>query len=147
MKLLCLVPALLCVAGLAFAQTKKGKSVHKGRSTTATLAGSMKAGQLIYTENCVSCHQVDGGGVQNMNPPLIKTTYILGDKKRIINIVLNGLQHQDIDGDTYQNVMPSFNFLSDKQVAAILTFVRNSFGNKASLVHESDVKNLRTQKL
>ena len=62
-------------------------------------------------QTCVSCHQVDGGGVQNMNPPLIKTDYVLGDRTRLIKIVLNGFnENAEINGQTYSNNMPSHDF-------------------------------------
>lgn len=85
----------------------------------------------------------DGGGVANMNPSLIQSSYVLGDKPKIISVLLNGLSHVEIDGDNYQNVMPSHSFLSDRQIADVLTYVRNSFGNKASQISEKEVKALR----
>ena len=89
----------------------------------------------------------DGGGVQNMNPPLIKTTYVLGDKTRLIKIALNGLAEEiEIDGEVYTNVMPSHGFLKDQEIADVLTFVRNSFGNKASVIKVSEVKAARAEK-
>ena len=81
-----------------------------------------------------------------MNPPLTKTSWVLGNKSRIISVVLNGLSRQKIDGETYTNVMPGYNFLNDKQVADLLTFVRNSFGNKASAVTPAEVKATRNKK-
>jgi mono/diheme cytochrome c family protein len=81
-----------------------------------------------------------------MNPPLTKTSWVLGNKSRLISVVLNGLSRQKIDGETYTNVMPGYNFLNDKQVADLLTFVRNSFGNKASTVTPAEVKATRGKK-
>jgi len=88
---------------------------------------------------------VDGGGVPNMNPPLVKTSYVLGDKKRIIKVVLNGFtQNVDIDGESYSNNMPPQNFLKDQEIADVLTYVRNSFGNKAAAVKVAEVKAVRS---
>jgi mono/diheme cytochrome c family protein len=79
-----------------------------------------------------------------MNPPLKKTKWVLGDKKTLVGIVLNGLDKEiEVNDETYSNTMPSFAMLSDKEIADVLTFVRNSFGNKASQVTEADVKKLR----
>jgi DUF1365 family protein len=78
-----------------------------------------------------------------MNPPLIKTSYVLGLKSRSINVLLGGLGHATIDGQPFQNVMPSFSYLSDKQIADVLTYVRNSFGNRAAAVKAIDVKNAK----
>ncbi|MDB5135370.1 MAG: cytochrome c [Mucilaginibacter sp.] len=112
--------------------------------SAADLGKSVAAGQLIYTQNCASCHQVDGGGVQHMNPPLNKTTYVLGDKTELIKIVLNGFnKNVDINGGTYSNVMASHDFLKDQEIADVLTYVRNSFGNKADAITVDEVKDVR----
>ena len=96
---------------------------------------------------CVSCHQLDGGGVQNLNPPLIKTTYVLGNKGKLAKIVLNGFnENVEIDGNTYSNTMPSLSILKDQEIADVLTYVRNSFGNKAPAVTAADVKKARATK-
>jgi mono/diheme cytochrome c family protein len=108
------------------------------------LAASIARGQRVYKNVCITCHQEDGGGVQNMNPPLIKTEYVLGDKKRLIGIVLNGLKEPiEIDGQSYHNVMPAQAYLTDLNIADVLTYVRNNFGNKASSVLPAEVHALR----
>ena len=110
------------------------------------LAGSIDRGKKVYTERCLTCHQADGGGVQNMNPPLTKTKWVLGDKVQLIQIVLKGLSTGvEIDGDSYHNVMASHADLSNLQIADVLTYVRNSFGNKAKAVTEADVKSVRAK--
>ena len=110
-------------------------------------AASLANGKLVYTQNCLTCHQADGGGVSNMNPPLIKTTYVLGDKIRLAKIVINGFSEKvEIEGDVYSNIMPSLNYLSNQQIADVLTYVRSNFGNKASAVTVADVSKARTGK-
>ena len=105
---------------------------------------TMERGKKIYTQYCISCHQVDGGGVPGLNPPLEKTSYITGSKTRLIRILLKGLNtHEDIDGETYNNTMPPLNYLKDQQISDVLTYVRNSFGNKATAVTPGDVKYVR----
>src|ERR1700761_2977966 len=101
----------------------------------------MVIGKAIYEKHCQTCHQVDGSGAQNMIPPLIKTEYVLGPKAAIIKILLNGLNGElKVDGVTYGNEMPPQAILTNREIAAVLTYVRKSFGNKASLVTISDVK-------
>jgi mono/diheme cytochrome c family protein len=105
---------------------------------------SMERGKKVYDLYCLSCHMPDGSGVPRLNPPLAKASWVLGDKKRIINVVLKGLDEQvEIDGEYYQNVMAPHDFLSDQEVADVLTYVRNSFGNKASPVTSAEVKTVR----
>jgi mono/diheme cytochrome c family protein len=105
---------------------------------------SMERGKKLYDLYCMSCHMPDGTGVPRLNPPLAKTSWVLGDKKRIINVVLKGLDEPvEIDGETYQNVMAPHDFMTDQEVADVLTYVRNSFGNKASPVTPAEVKTVR----
>lgn len=125
-----------------------GKIVKKAPAKTSLISPVMKAsmerGSIVYASYCLACHQADAGGVPNMNPPLTKTEYVLGDKKRLINILLNGLNEEvKINDDTYSNPMPPHNFLTDDQIADVLTYVRNNFGNKASQVNKPEVAKLR----
>jgi mono/diheme cytochrome c family protein len=108
------------------------------------LAASVARGKQVYLAQCLACHQVDAAGVQGMNPPLIKTKFVLGDKPTLVKIVLNGMTGAvDINGDTYHNVMAPHSELTDQQIADVLTYVRNSFGNKASAVTAAQVKAIR----
>jgi len=112
-----------------------------------SLTTSKQRGKKVYDLYCLACHQADGGGVPRMNPPLSKTTYVLGDKKALIKIILNGLDEPiEINGDTYTNVMAPHDFLKDQEIADVLTYVRNSFGNKASLITVAEVKTVRATK-
>ena len=107
---------------------------------------TMERGKKVYTQYCVACHQLDGGGVPNMNPPLEKTAYVNGSKTRLIRIILKGMNtHEEIDGETYSNVMAPFNFLTDQQISDVLSFVRNSFGNKSTAITPGDVKYVRAR--
>lgn len=131
----------ILLAATSVAQQKK---IINKTSTVATKS-SIADGELVYTQFCVSCHLPDGGGVQNMNPPLFKTSWVNGDKARLVTTVLGGMSQQEIDDERYNNVMPSFIYLTDKQVADVLTYVRNSFGNKKSAVTASEVKPVRAK--
>lgn len=104
---------------------------------------ALERGKKVYEKICIACHQPDGGGVPRMNPPLIQTKYVLGDRKALIQIVLKGLQggQLEVNGEYYENPMPPHaDLLTDQEIADVLTFVRNSFGNKASAVSESEVR-------
>ena len=139
MKTFLILNAAICVAIIGssgFTASRQGD-----------LTASIKRGEVVYTQTCLACHQADGGGVPNMNPPLIKTKWVLGDKKQLIKVVLNGLTGElEVDGDTYHNNMPAQNTLTDLQIADVLSFVRNSFGNKASAVLPAEVKSMRGKK-
>ena len=101
-------------------------------------------GAALYKQYCLTCHQADGSGVPKLNPPLIKTTWVTGEKPKLIKWVLQGsVEKVDIDGEYYTNNMPAQNYLTDQQIADVLTFVRSSFGNKASAVTPTEVKTVR----
>lgn len=102
------------------------------------------SGKQLYTTYCLSCHQVSGKGVPSLNPPLAGSSWVTGDKQRLIRVVLNGLEGEDIDGETYNNVMPGHDFLTDQQLSEVLTYIRSSFGNKADAVTAAEVKAVRS---
>jgi mono/diheme cytochrome c family protein len=89
----------------------------------------------------------DGNGVPGLNPPLAKTDWVTGDKKRLINVILKGLNDPiEVNGEEYANPMPAQEFLSDQEIADVLTYIRASFGNKASAVTAAEVKAQRGRK-
>jgi mono/diheme cytochrome c family protein len=133
---------LTCLACLwlssGYAQTPAAKPTSK----TATVA-IKQPGQLTFEQNCLSCHQANGSGVPNLNPPLRGTEWVVGDKTRLINVLLKGLQGQEIEGEMYDNAMPAHDFLDDNQIADVLTYIRSNFGNKADAVKPEEVKAVR----
>lgn len=132
----------------AFAQTKTAAkpAAKKPATSSASMKLSFDRGKVIYTTYCLACHQADGSGVPRLNPPLIKTKWVVGDKKELINIILKGMDEIiEIDGEEYSNVMASHAFLKDQEIADVLTYIRNSFGNKASIVTPAEVKTVRAQ--
>jgi len=110
------------------------------------LKASVQRGKKVYETYCLSCHQSDGKGMLKMNPPLVKTKQVLGNKTQLINIILIGLDEEMvINGETYFNPMPSQPHLKDQEIADVLTYVRNSFGNKATMVTVAEVKSARAK--
>jgi mono/diheme cytochrome c family protein len=119
------------------------KSKESDQAVDPALAKEISTGEVVYTQNCATCHQADGSGAPPLNPPLIKTSFVTGDKNALIDIVVNGMKNQKVDGKTYKNVMPSFDYLKEEEIANVLTFIRNSFGNKADMITIEDVKTFR----
>jgi len=145
MKRVLIILLILTTGGIKLSAQTKGKKAPAAKPKVVTGA-VMANGKKIYGQYCLACHMADGAGVPNMNPPLTKTSYVLGDKTRLINVILNGLSTgEEIDGETYTNIMPPHNFLTDQEIADVLSFVRNSFGNKASGISVAEVKALRAK--
>jgi len=136
-----IVTGLLLVGMLGSAVS--ARYVQKNTIHKAIQADS---GQLVYENYCLACHQEDGSGVPNLNPPLIQNEWVLGDSVRLIKVVLNGLKGVEVAGESYSNEMPSHDFLSDKDIANVLTYIRKSFGNKASVITPAMVKMQRAKK-
>ncbi len=111
---------------------------------TAELTQKMEAGQTVYNSYCIACHQQDGSGVPGAFPPLKETEWVNGKKVTLISIVLNGLQGPiEVNGEQYNNIMTPHDFLSDDEIASVLTYVRKSFGNNSSEVNTDEVAALR----
>ncbi|MGC1241812.1 MAG: c-type cytochrome [Chryseosolibacter sp.] len=104
----------------------------------------MAKDQKLYNTFCGTCHQQNGKGARGRMPPLAGTDWVTGDKRRLINIVLSGLQGSiEVNGENYNSVMPAHGFLKDEEIATILTYIRKSFGNEASAVTAEEVKAVR----
>ncbi len=107
------------------------------------MKASMKRGQEIYINYCLSCHLEQGEGIEGVYPPLAKSDYLMADKKRSIVQILNGVKGEMVvNGKTYNLEMPGFD-LSDEEVSDVLNYIRNSWGNKGGAVTPTEVKATR----
>jgi mono/diheme cytochrome c family protein len=137
---------LIVLAAIVMSQTTKPVPAQtKPVPAQGGFAASMARGKQVYLLQCLACHQADALGVENMNPSLVRSKYVLGDKTVLVRIVLTGMKGVEIDGDAYHNVMAPHSDLTDQQIADVLTYVRNSFGNKAKAVTASEVKAIRAK--
>jgi len=108
------------------------------------ISGGLVGGPKAYQTYCSACHQRDGKGAPGRFPPLTGTDWVTGDKERLINVVLRGMEGSIKVGDeVYNGMMPQHGFLSDKEIAEVLTFIRTNFGNEASAIDESEVAESR----
>lgn len=102
--------------------------------------GIAVGGEQVYNIYCVSCHQKDGKGDGSRFPPLDSSEWVNGDKKRLIGVLLKGLEKSiTINGKTYNNLMPPHNFLSDDQLALVLTYIRKNFSNQSSDITPGEI--------
>jgi len=125
------------------AVTKATASAEQG---TLTVQDQIKAGEQLFTGTCSVCHQATGAGIPGVFPPLAKSDYLAADTHRAIGIPLRGLTGKiTVNGTEYNSVMPPMSQLNDDEVANILTFVLNSWGNPGGSVSTDDVKKARAQ--
>ncbi len=117
---------------------------------TGEALAQFKNGREIYHRDgfCNTCHQPDGKGLKGAGfPPISETKWVNGNEERLIKLTLNGLYGPiEVKGETYPGQVPMTPFrglLNDEEVAAVLTFVRNSFGNKAAPITAARVKAVR----
>ena len=109
-----------------------------------TIEERIAAGERIYSSNCAACHQPEGQGIAGVFPPLAGSDYLLSDPDRAIHVVVNGLEGEiEVNGETYNGVMPGVR-LSDEDVANVLTFVLNAWGNEGGEVIPSHVTRARS---
>jgi nitrite reductase (NO-forming) len=116
-------------------------------SGTLTVEDQSKAGQALFAGTCSVCHQANGAGLPGVFPPLAKSDYLNADTKRAISAVLHGLNGKvKVNGVEYNSSMPPMNQLNDDEVANILTYVLNSWGNKGGRVTTDEVAKVRAEK-
>jgi mono/diheme cytochrome c family protein len=111
-------------------------------------AQNMKKGKKIYEAKCLACHQADGGGVPNMNAPLDAASNVVGkDIARLVRIIRYGYNERiALDGLYYSNAMTASPDLKDNEIADLLTYIRNSWSNKASAVTIAQVQAAKKKK-
>lgn len=89
-------------------------------------------GKRVYDQYCKACHLADGKGMRGMHPPLVNNKTVNGNIDKLIDITLKGMTGKIvIDGVEYNGIMPPHLHLTDQQVADVLTYVRQSFGNQS----------------
>ena len=111
----------------------------------------MKKGEEVYTTGgsggvaCVTCHMADGKGVAQAFPPLAGQLALMGDCKKHAGVVVHGLSGEiTVDGVVYNGNMPAQGNLTDEEIAAVITYERNSFGNAGDVCLPAQVAEART---
>ncbi len=110
----------------------------------ASLDQQIAAGEALYQGTCSVCHQVDGSGLSSIFPPLAGSDFMMADQNRAIEIVLNGLSGKvTVNGVDYNSVMPPMSQLNDDEVANILMYAMNSWGNTGARTSPDAVTQIR----
>jgi nitrite reductase (NO-forming) len=106
----------------------------------------INAGAALFNGTCSVCHQANGEGLPNVFPPLAKSDFLMADKKRAVEIVLNGFSGPvTVNGNAFNSVMPPMSQLNDDEIANILTFTMNTWGNEGEVTSAEEVAAVRAQ--
>jgi nitrite reductase (NO-forming) len=106
---------------------------------------SINDGKAIFARTCLACHQSEGQGIKAVFPPLAKSDYLNNNKDKSIDAVLFGLKGEiTVNGEKYNSVMPS-QTLSDQEVADVLNYVYNNWGNNKTVLTPADIKTRRAK--
>lgn len=130
---------LASLASVATAQEARAQG-------TLTPAQQIQAGGALYKGTCSVCHQDSGAGLPNVFPPLAKSDFLAANPSRAIEVVLNGLTGPvTVNGSNYNSVMPPMSQLNDDEVANILTYVLNTWGNSGPAISAKQVADVRAK--
>ncbi|MBE7538047.1 MAG: nitrite reductase, copper-containing [Opitutaceae bacterium] len=126
---------------------KKIAAEIKANPTIVSLNKEMQMakGKQIYMGNCFACHLPSGEGIPGVFPPLAKSDYMMADRDRAIRIVMKGLNGPiTVNGQAYNGVMPpQRDILTEEQMADVLTYVTNTWGNTAEAFTVDDVRRVK----
>ncbi len=107
-------------------------------------AETLKRGAAVYARTCLACHQPTGKGLPPVFPSIAGTPIVVGNPELPIKFILQGLMGPiTVDGITFNSMMPPVGGVSDQDIADVLTYVRQSFGNRGTIVTPAQVKAVR----
>jgi mono/diheme cytochrome c family protein len=141
-QLLLFGAAILFITGLFL----RGNTHHPmdSKPSNTVKYSNDSPGKRVYVKHCLTCHQKDGSGVSMMYPPIVNNPRVYGDKDRLIKIILEGQRGRiEVHGQYYNGVMPPFSSLSNKEIANLLSYMRQNFENDTSAVTVQEVKQVR----
>lgn len=130
----------MVLAGVAYILLSEpfGKAGLGDRRTVADLraaaagSGAVADGKQVFTANCVACHQASGKGLPGVFPPLDGSEWVTGSERTVANILLHGVTGDiTVAGNNFKGAMPSFQQLGDAELAAVASYVRSAWSNRA----------------
>jgi len=132
------------VAAVTVSTPTQPLSNPKVTVASAPADAAQEHGKQVYATICTNCHQPDGRGMPGVFPPLAKSDFLMSDPERAIRVLLEGRQGPiTVNGKDFNGVMPNFS-LKDEEIAAVLTYVRNNFGNAGTPLTPADVQRVRS---
>ena len=125
------------------------RETDERREPDASTLQAVASGRTHYLSTCAGCHGADGEGLKRFAPPLVNSEWVLGDEKKLTLILLHGLEGPvEVNGRLYDApdilpVMPSHSTMDDRDIADILTYIRNEWGHQAAPVSGRTVARTR----
>ncbi len=124
-------------------QEMPGNEVEETVVQALTIQERVDLGKIVYGKTCLACHQAEGQGVASAFPPLAKSDYLNADIDRAIGIILYGKSGEiTVNGEKYNSIMTR-QVLSDQEIASVMTYILNSWGNNKKDVTAIDVAKVR----
>ena len=119
-------------------------AVHAAEVSSKSLEEKIAAGEKLFSSVCAACHQAEGQGLAGAFPPLANSDYLAAGTGPVIEAIINGLSGPvTVNGKDYNAVMPNLSYLGDEEVADIVTFVMNSWGNPGGEASSGEVAAVR----
>ena len=114
-------------------------------SSKSTSSKEVKVdGMMVYKKHCMECHQENGEGVPNIYPTLKNAEWVGSDKDHLVEIIINGMTKEIVvNGIAYEDEMPKADYLTNKEIAAVLTYIRTNFAKIKDPITEVDVARTR----
>lgn len=139
-------------SGIGFENNVYDPMLSKIAAKAGPAAGPdpMVLGKKVFAQNCMVCHQETGEGLPGVFPPLVDSEWVLakpphGDN-HVVAVVLFGLQGPvSVKGTSYMGVMPPWHQLSNEEIASVITYIRNDWGNKGEPITPKDVQQIRDE--
>ena len=139
--LVALITLAVVLAGAAYillsepfgdAQMGDRRTLADLRPALAAAPGATVDGKQVFGVNCAACHQASGKGLAGVFPPLDGSEWVVGDARTLANILLHGVSGElVVMGNTYNGAMPAFKQLGDAELAAVTSYIRSEWSNKA----------------
>lgn len=138
MKLFIVISTLIVLASCGNTEETEGWATEEMLTVK-----TYPEGKKVYSETCVVCHQENGQGLPGAFPPLANSDYMMADKQRIIEGIVNGVTGEiTVNGEQYNGIMPPQE-LTAEQTRDVVNYVLNSWGNDGGEVMLSDVEKVK----
>tara|TARA_R110000868_G_scaffold136879_3_gene350097 strand:+ start:10055 stop:10459 length:405 start_codon:yes stop_codon:yes gene_type:complete len=130
--ILCYITSILLLSIFLFQDRELEESINRGGE--------------IYSDFCINCHMANGEGVEKTFPPLAKSDFLLNKREESIRGVKYGQQgYLLVNGVAYNNVMPPMG-LEDEEIADVMNYILNSWGNKSDAIVTPEEVSMNVQK-